>query len=232
MCAIYGYIAFFVHAGSNLSDGASDVLNAISVWQLSLGAVFLLPAVLLASFDANVRNPHQALRPCLLIISWVFAVVWFVVVSQSFQLVSTRIVDNSWAGPAARSLYALKTTFNHAIAVHFGLASVCSALSVVQIHSISARRILCGLHRIRDYVLCSLLLLPIYLLAVLFVPSYLQGRIIFQASPYFFAESPKGYMYCLASSFGFLLLVIGYFFYQTFWYLGYVQAIPLGVFSC
>jgi len=77
-----------------------------------------------------------------------------------------------------------------------------------------------------------LLMAPIYVLSLLVVPSWVHKRIIFQASPYFFSDSPKGRTYCLASSSIFLVLVLGWFAYQALWYLGYVQAIPLGFFSC
>ena len=56
-----------------------------------------------------------------------------------------------------------------------------------------------------------------------------QARIIFQASPYFFSDSPKGRYYCIASSAIFLIVVLGWFAYQALWFLGYVQALPLGL---
>ena len=61
------------------------------------------------------------------------------------------------------------------------------------------------------------------------ITSCLQARIIFQASPYFFSDSPKGRYYCLASSALFLVIVLGWFAYQALWFLGYVQALPLGL---
>ena len=52
------------------------------------------------------------------------------------------------------------------------------------------------------------MMFPLCLLALLVFPNYLQARIIFQASPYFFSDSPKGRTYCIASSMLFLLVVV------------------------
>ena len=134
MCAVYGYIAFFVHAGSNMSKGGvPDFFSAVSVWQLSLGAVFVLPAAVLAAFDANASAAHRHVRPWLLATVWGFVAVWYVAATQSVELVSVRIVEDSWAGAAASSLYAVNTTFNHAISIHFWLAALSAALSVMQV---------------------------------------------------------------------------------------------------
>ena len=136
MCVIYGYIAFFVHAGSNMSKGGvPDFFSDVSVWQLSLGTVFLLPAAVLAAFDANASAAHRPTRPWLLAMVWGFVMVWYIAATQSVELVSVRIVENSWAGGAANSLYAFNTTFNHAISVHFWLASLSAALSVMQVEA-------------------------------------------------------------------------------------------------
>lgn len=108
-------------------------MMAFSAWQLSLGASLFLPSTTLALFDAHTPPILRPLRPYIALASWLAVVGWFVTITQWIDLVSIRVVERSWAGVAARSLYALRPTLAQAICVHFGMASLCSALTVLQV---------------------------------------------------------------------------------------------------
>ena len=89
-----------------------------------------------------------------------------------------------------------------------------------------------GLHLTRDYVLCSCLLLPVLLLAALWVPKYLQRRLIFQDSMHFFSETTKGRVYCLTSATVVFLLFLGFMGWEAAYILGYQRLLPITIFAC
>ena len=95
-----------------------------------------------------------------------------------------------------------------------------------------ARRLMRGLHLTRDYVLCSCLLLPVLLLAALWVPKYLQRRLIFQDSMHFFSETTKGRAYCFLSATVVFLSFAGFMSFETLYFLGYARIIPVQIFAC
>ena len=82
-------------------------------------------------------------------------------------------------------------------------------------------------------------LLPIFclaslvlLLAALWVPKYLQRRLIFQDSMHFFSETTKGRAYCFLSATVVFLSFAGFMSFETLYVLGYARIIPVQIFAC
>jgi len=238
MFTVYAYLSFGVLIYSNavvLGGGVRDATQATSLWQLSLGFACVLPAMVLAAFDANVTGTAlRQLRLPLMLLLLLFAVGWFVGVTQFFTLVSREIVLSAkWAGAFAGTYYAVPTLLMHTIALNFGLAACGAALTIAQVHVPPARALLRWLHRTRDYLLLAAMLVPVGLVSLLPCVHYLQSRIVFQSSGFFFSDTPRGRRWCAASFTVFLLLVCCWIAYATFWFLGYVPAPPTGwLFEC
>ena len=63
-------------------------------------------------------------------------------------------------------------------------------------------------------------------------PHYLQRKLVFQDSGFFFSDTKRGRRWCIISSSCFMLLVIGSILYEVAWLMGYVNAPPFSWFSC
>ena len=235
MATIYAYLAGGLLLFSNTSmDG--DVATAFSpnsLWQLSLAASTIVPAATLAAFDSYAGPRTRGLRPALLVGLLVGGVGWFVGVSQSVALVSReRIAAGHWAGAFAPTFYAVPTLLMHTITCSFGLAGVGAVLTLVQSHLRPARDALRWVHRTRDYLLLAAMSMPLHLLAILYVPHLLQTRLVFQGSPFFFSDTPRGRWWCVASAVCFFSLMGAWGGYELLWFMGYVNAPPFGWFDC
>ena len=95
-----------------------------------------------------------------------------------------------------------------------------------------ARGALRWLQRTRDYLLCAVLVLPLCLLAPCGVWHWVQTRLIFQKSGFFFSDTLKGQSCCLASFAVFATLMSLWAVYEVFWDMGYFNAPPFMWWSC
>ena len=238
MATVYTYIAggILLYGNTELDGGLVSAVSTRSFWQLSLGASVVVPAMAVAWFDGAVtsRCARLRLRTPLMVTMALLGVAWFVGVTQSVQLISPARLraGEAWAGAAARTFYAVPTLFTHTMAWSFGLAACGAALQILQVRLPLARAVMRGLQRTRDYLLVGALTLPLWVLCWLVVPHYLQRKLVFQDSGFFFSDTEKGRRWCLISASCFSLLVIGCILYEVAWLMGYVNAPPFSWFSC
>ena len=205
--------------------------------QLSLGGGIVLVAALLAAFDAVASAAARRHRPALMLLLAAGYVGWFVGVTQLVALVPYQQTESwaprgPWASRVASTFYAIPTALMHALTCAFGLSSVSAGATVLQAHVPALRGLLRTLHRTRDYLLSTALCVPLLGLSLLGLPHYLQTRLVFQQSSFFFSETPRGRAWCAASASAFCLLIVAWLLYVAGWFLGYLPAPPLGVFQC
>ena len=159
---------------------------------------------------------------------------WFVIVSQTVPIVSRERIwaGGKWAGGLAPTFYAVPTLLMHTMTCSFGLAGCGAVLTIVQAHLRPARDALRWLHRTRDYLLILFMMLPLHLLALLWLPHVLQTRLVFQGSSYFFSDTPRGRGWCACSALAFAALMLAWGGYELLWFMGYASAPPFGWFDC
>lgn len=237
MAAVYAYLAggVLLYANTRRDGGLPGAFGAHSLWQLSLGAAAVVPAMALALFDAVAAGNGLArrIRPALVVGLAGGGLAWFVAVTQAIDLVSPQEEHAAgWAGRAAPTFYAVPIFFTHAMALSFALAALGAVLTLLQAHVRGAREVLCWVHRTRDYLLSGVIVLPLLLLAACGVFHWLQTKLIFQSSGFFFSDTPQGRRWCRVSSCGFLTLMLAWALYELAWFLGYVSAPPFGWFDC
>ena len=236
MVTIYAYLAggMLLYSNTSKPDGyISDAFSANSLWQLSLGGSTVVPAMALAAFDSLAGPCLRGVRPWLMAALLLAAVAWFIGVTQSIQLVSReRIEAGSWAGGFAPTFYAVPTMLLHTMTCSFGLAGVGAMLTIAQAHIKPARDALRWVHRTRDYLLLAGMSVPLFVLALLYVPHVLQTRLVFQGSAFFFSDTARGRTWCACSAACFGGLMAAWGAYNLLWFMGYVGAPPVGWFSC
>ena len=235
MASVYAYLAggVLLYSNTELDGSVAAAFNRVSLWQLSLGGAIVVPAMVLAAFDQSASTRMRALRPLLMVSLLVGAVSWFVGVTQLVDIVDReRVQSAQWAGAWAKTYYAVPSLVMHTIACNFGLAGVAAALTILQTHLRPARDALRWLHRTRDYLLLAAITAPLHLLSLMIVPHFLQTRLVFQGSAFFFSDTPRGRAWCAASFTIFALIVLGWVLYSLLWFLGYVNAPPFGWFAC
>ena len=231
MATVYAYLAggLLVYSNTSLDDGVRGAFRERSLWQLSLSASIVAPALVLAGFDSFASRKLSQLRTLLMILLLLGGLGWFVWVTQTHRLISKEVEHAGyWAGGLTATFYAIPTMLMHTITCSFGLAGICASLTIIQGHIKPARDALRWLHRTRDYLHWCLTLPSIIILLIL--PHYPRTPVPIKRL--LLLRQQRGRSWCIGSFSICCTLSLIWTGYCVLWLLGYINAPPFGWFAC